>query len=110
MSPHFWIEFRGARKIAVFLAAIILVALFWWTLPDELRKMALHRAPRRAANLPALMAAAWIGGWFILLFLRGEDLQVLAPFNYQTLIRVIAVALLSAAVAIAGFFSVSCLA
>ena len=69
--------------------------------------MALHGRPRRTLNLPVLMFASWIGGWFLLLFVRGEDLHVLAPFDYQALIRVLAVALICVAVAITGFFALS---
>jgi len=107
MSPHYWIEFRGVRKIALFGLMVVLLAIFWSLLPAELRAAAWRRHHRGVPQLPALMFAGWVGGWFLLLFVRGEDLHVMAPFDFQALVRVIALALIAAALAIVGFFSLA---
>jgi hypothetical protein len=107
MSPRYWIEFRSPARIALFAAAIALIAIFWSVLPDEVKAIAFSRVPRRVPSLPRMMFTGWVGGWFLLLFVRGEDLHVMAPFDFQGLARVIAVAMICGALAIVGFFSIA---
>jgi hypothetical protein len=106
MSPRYWIEIRNPKKIALFAVAIVVIAIFWSVLPQDI-KSAASRHYRRGVSLAELMFTGWVGGWFLLLFVRGEDLHITAPFNFQALTRVIAVAMICASLAIAGFFSLS---
>jgi uncharacterized membrane protein YeaQ/YmgE (transglycosylase-associated protein family) len=54
-----------------------------------------------------MMVMGWLGGWFTLLFVRGEDTNVITPFAFQSLICAIAGAMIAVALAIAGFFSIA---
>lgn len=107
MSPHYWIEIRSVKKIGLFVLAVVSIAIFWSLLPAEIKEAAFRRNRRGVASLPVMMFIGWVGGWFLLLFVRGEDLHVTAPFDFQALSRVIAVAMICASLAIAGFFSLS---
>lgn len=104
MSPHYWIEFRGRKKIALFAAAVILFLGFCLILPAEVRSMA-FQGPRRITSLGAWMSFGWVGGWFLRLFVRAEDLHLSAPFDFQGLSRVIAALMICMALLIAGFLS-----
>jgi len=106
MIPHYWIEV-GAKKIAVFALAVVFIATFWSILPSELRAEMGRHHPRGIANLPFMMFVGWLGGWFMLLFVRAEDLHVTAPIDIQGLVRLIAGAMIVGALAIAGFFSIA---
>jgi hypothetical protein len=105
--PHYWIEFRNAKKIALFLLAIVAIALFWSVLPTDIQKELFMRRGRLVANFPQLMFAGWIGGWFIFLFVRGEDLQVSAPVDVQGWCRVVGGLMIAGSLLIAGFFSIA---
>ena len=107
MSPHFWIEIRSVKKITLFVVAVVLIAVFWFVLPAEIKEVAFRRYRRGVASLPVMMFIGWVGGWFLLLFVRGEDLHVTAPFDFQALSHVIAVAMICASLVIAGFLSLS---
>ena len=101
MRAHCWIEFRGTRKIAGFVVAIIAVALYSAQLPAE--AWTRMRGGRFVLPpLPFVMIAAWVGGWFAALFLRAEDLRVVAPINYQALYRGIAIAVIAFGSCVAG--------
>ncbi len=56
--------------------------------------------------LPFLMIAAWISGWFAALFVRVEDLSVLAPIDYRSLLRGVAITVIAFAVAVAALLYV----
>jgi hypothetical protein len=107
MSPHYWIEVRSMKKMAVFVAAVIAVAIFWSVLPTEIKEESLRRSSRGVANLPVVMFIGWIGGWFLLLFVRAEDLHITAPFDFQGMTRITAVAMIGVSLLIGGFFSLS---
>jgi hypothetical protein len=107
MSPHYWIEFRSVKKIALFVCLVGLVAIFWFVLPADAKEVVMRPRRRGIWSLPAMMTVGWIAGWFLLCFVRAEDLHVAAPFNFEALNRVIALALIGAAIAIGGFLSVS---
>lgn len=104
MSPHYWIEFRGRRKIALFVVMAALLAAFCFILPPEIRSMAFH-SPRHITSLGGWMTIGWLGGWFLMLFVRAEDLHLMAPFDFQGLNRVIAGLMIFGALLIAGFLS-----
>jgi hypothetical protein len=106
MSPRYWVEFRSTKRITLFAVTIVLIAIFWSALPADL-KAAAFRGRRRVFTLGELMFIGWIGGWFLLLFVRGEDLHQNAPFDFQALSRVIALAMIVASLAIAAFFSLA---
>jgi hypothetical protein len=104
MSAHYWIELRNWRRVVLFSAAIVLLALFWHNLPPDVKGGIGHYG-RGIMNPRNFMFAGWIGGWFTLLFLRVEDLNVLAPVDYQGLCRVLSCLLIAGALTIAGFYS-----
>jgi hypothetical protein len=52
--------------------------------------------------LPLDMAIAWTAGWFITLFVRIEDLNVMTPMNYQALCWFVGSVLIGASVIMAG--------
>jgi uncharacterized membrane protein YeaQ/YmgE (transglycosylase-associated protein family) len=106
MVPHYWIDLHHKKKIALFILAAALLAEFWYILPDEL-KTTFNRGSRGSGSLPAMMVMGWLGGWFTLLFVRGEDTNVITPFAFQSLICAIAGAMIAVALAIAGFFSIA---
>ena len=105
MSAHYWIEAR-AKRVAVFAAIVVLLALFWFNLPAEV-KGGLGGFGRRVPSLRGLMFLGWIGGWFVLLFVRAEDLNIVSPFDYQGLTRIIAGLMIAGALVIGGFFSLA---
>ena len=93
--------------MALFAFAIVLIVAFWSALPAELRVELSRRYSRMTANLPFYMFVGWLGGWFMILFVRGEDLHVTAPADIQGFIRVIAGAMIAGALVIAGFLSIA---
>lgn len=105
MTPHYWIDMRSVTRVAVFVIAVGLIITFWIALPAEVKSLALRPQRRGVLSLPAMMFVGWLGGWFLLLFVRAEDLHVITPFNYQALNRVIAVLLIASALGVAGFLS-----
>ena|SRR5579871_6619851 len=107
MLPRYWIEFRDAKKIALFVLAVVAIVLFWSALPADLQKELFAQHGRRVANLPRLMFISWVGGWFIFLFVRGEDLHVTAPVNIQRWCRVVGGLMIAGSLLIAGFFSIA---
>lgn len=64
------------------------------------------RGPRRITSLGVWMSFGWIGGWFLMLFVRAEDLHLMAPFDFQGLNRVIAGLMIIGAILIAGFLAI----
>jgi len=104
MKAHYWIEFRGAKQVVLFICAIVLIAVFWGMLPDEITRMTSRRSYRRHNFVPVLMFMGWIGGWFTLLFVRAEDLHITAPFDYQLLCRGIALSMIFSSIVFAGIF------
>ncbi|MCF3650679.1 hypothetical protein, partial [Synoicihabitans lomoniglobus] len=102
MSPHYWIDVRSKRRLLVFTVATALIVGFWSVLPEEIRASLSHARGRWITNLPFFMFFGWIGGWFILLFVRGEDLHITAPFDFQGFTRLVAGALILASLASAG--------
>jgi hypothetical protein len=50
--------------------------------------------------LPFVMIAMWVFGWFVALFVRVEDLNVLAPTDYRVLFRGVAIVLIALSVAL----------
>jgi hypothetical protein len=107
MLPRYWIEFRGAKKIALFALALLAIALFWFALPADIQKELFVRHGRRVVSLPLLMFMCWVGGWFIFLFVRGEDLHVTAPVDVQRWCRVVGGLMIAGSLLIAGFFSIA---
>ena len=93
--------------MAVFVAAIALLAFFWMSLPSEIKDMAFRPGRPRLFRLPVVMFGGWIAGWFLLLFVRAEDLHVRSPFDYEALKRVVAAVLILIAAAIAVFYAFS---
>lgn len=114
MSARHWLEFGSVNEVALFAIIFLAIIVFWALLPTEVKDVALGSSRRfgraRWLSLPAFMFVGWIGGWFLLLFVRVEDLHVMAPFDYQKLYRLIAVMLILAALAAAAFFAHSALA
>jgi hypothetical protein len=101
--PHYWIEFRDKKKIALFIAAMVLLGLFWFVLPADLKAVAFS-GRRRVFRLGEMIVVGWIGGWFLLLFVRGEDLRLSAPFDYQSLTRGIGVLMILTSVVLGVIF------
>jgi hypothetical protein len=85
MRPHCWIEFKGKTKVAFFVVAVIGVIAFAASLPHQAWTRTYGR--RGVPPLPVVMLVLWTGGLFTTLFLKAEDLNVLAPFNFQSLYR-----------------------
>jgi hypothetical protein len=108
MSPRYWLEFR-VKKVALFLAALGLIVAFWWIMPAEVQQELFRYRGRRIANLPFLMFLAWLSGWFLILFVRAEDLQVMNPSDIQSWCRAAGALLILASLLIAGFFSMALL-
>ena len=106
MSPHYWLEFR-VKKVAVFIAAVGLIVAFWWIMRAEIQEELFRYRGRRIANLPFLMFLTWLTGWFLILFVRAEDLQIAAPADIQAWCRAVGVLLILASLLIAGFFSLA---
>lgn len=94
-------------NLALFGAILVAVGLFASTLP-EAAKRALFHPSRIASNLPLDAMAAWVAGWFTLLFVKAEDLPVDAPVDVQGVTRFIAwLAILGSAV-VGGLIYVCC--
>jgi hypothetical protein len=107
MSPHYWIEWRRPKKVALFVCLIAVLVIFWMVLPAEAKAVVMHPRRRGIWSLPAMMTVGWIAVWFLLFFVRAEDQHVTAPFNFEALNRAIALAMIGAAIAIAAFLSLS---
>jgi hypothetical protein len=107
MLPRYWIEFLDAKKIALFVLAIVAIALFWSALPADIKKELFAWHGRRVVSLPLLMFFGWVGGWFIFLFVRGEDLHVSAPVDVQSRCRMVGGLMIAGSLLIAGFFSIA---
>ena len=102
MKPHWRLDFRHPRNLALFGLAIGAVILVWRHLPPALQQEFLRNQPRRTMNPVAVMFTVWLTGWFGLLFVKMEDLNVLAPINYQAGLRFVAVLFIATAVIIAA--------
>jgi hypothetical protein len=113
MNARYWVEFRGSKKVALFVVAIVALAAFWQTtvqpvLDDLLRthgSLSISRAARRVASSSIVMCVTWIAGWFLALFVRAEDQHVVAPFDFQAVVRLIGGFFVMCALAIAAFFA-----
>jgi hypothetical protein len=99
MNPRYWLELRGAFKWMIFVGALSLLAVYWSSLPGELREV-MFKKQRGLGSLPVLMICGWCGGWFTLLFVRAQDLNVVSPFPFDQLNRVLAGMLIAASVLI----------
>lgn len=105
MTPRYWIEFRGTKKVGLFVAMVALLWLFLAKLPGDISDAPLHSS--RGPRLMSTMVMLWVGGWFLALFVRAEDLDLTTNFDYQTLNRIIGGFMILLALGIAGFFSIS---
>jgi hypothetical protein len=85
MNWHWWIEIKSPLRVGLFLAAVALLAIVAWSLPPEAWYPVGYR--RRMFTPAAAMCCFWLTGWFVLLFVRAEDLNVLHAFNYQKILR-----------------------
>lgn len=101
MYPHYWLEFRP-KKVALFVAVVVLILWLWFILPPETTQYIPGRFKRRFIPLSVYMVIAWTAGWFMLLFVRVQDMKLTAPFPYQDWNRVIACSLILASLAIAA--------
>lgn len=79
----------------MFIAALLASLVFVAVLPDA-AWIASGRRTLRLVPVPIAVAVVWQAGWFVLLFIRVEDLNVAMPWDYQLICRWIG------AVAIAG--------
>lgn len=104
MLKRFWLEFPPSR-IALFVAAAIALGIFWSLLPPEIRQELFADHGRRVGNPPRLMFGCWLTGWFLVLFVRAEDLNILAPIQVQAWCRIGGALLIGAALLIATFFA-----
>lgn len=82
MKPHFWTDFRSIKRVMLFLFCVAVLVLFCIQLPS-----AAFVPRRRGLPLSWLTSACWLGGWFVILFLRVEDLHVRLPFDFQPFYR-----------------------
>ena len=56
------------------------------------------------------MFSSWFGGWFITLFVKAEDLHVLAPVGLQSWCRILGFAMITLGLCLAAFFAALSLA
>lgn len=106
MSPHYWVEFP-AKKVALFSVVTVAIVGFWTTMPPDVQKELFHFRGRFIGNPPFVMFVTWLGGWFVLLFVRAEDVHVTAPVDIQAWCRVVGAVLVLVSGLIAGFYSLS---
>lgn len=99
MKPHFWLEFPK-RKVVLFSAVVAAVLVVWLFLPTEVVDEISFRRTRK-------ILTGWLGGWFTLLFVRVEDLNIQAPANIQSMVRWIAICAIIFSVLFGGFTLIS---
>jgi len=95
---HWWIDWTGKKKAAVFILVLAIWILFCFQLQPE------AWLPRVRSLFPApfLVLIGWAGGWFTLLYLRFEDLNVMRRRDFQTPVRIGAGTAILLALIIAG--------
>jgi hypothetical protein len=98
MKLRWWIEISGKKKLLVFALVILAIAVFCTYLPAEAWRV----RRRQLIPFPITMSLAWIAGWFLLFFVRAEDLHILAPFDYQGATRVLGILLIASGAVSAG--------
>lgn len=107
MKPHCWIEWRKPRRIAVFVAALVAIAFFWSHVVTGLRDAGAFVGRRGGlSNFVGIMFIGWVGGWFLLLFVRAEDLSF-TSYPYQSACRAIGGLMILAGVASAAFLTLA---
>ena len=84
--------------------AVCLAVVMWHALPAEVRSQLPRPRLRHGIHPIQFMFVAWLVGWFGLLFVKIEDLNVLAPINYQAGMRWGSGLLIATAVVIAVTF------
>ena len=104
MSARSWIEFKGREKIAIFAVTTAIALMFCVFLPSEAwtRMGNSHGRSLPIPPLPFVMLFLWIGGWFTLLFLRVEDLNIMLTNDYQRLYRWSSAAVVFVGLCLAG--------
>lgn len=85
---HFRIEFEP-RALARFLAALAPLAITWFLLPEETRHSVQRAILNRTGRILLVGPMLWTAGWFMLLFVKGEDLDLLVPSNLPALIKLV---------------------
>ena len=104
MAANYWVSFKDARRIGTFVVAVLAICLFWSLLPADVRHMMGRRYVGRRSGLAAYMFIAWIGGWFTLLFVRAEDRNIVTPYDYKSLCKVVGLLMIVGATFIAGVY------
>jgi hypothetical protein len=104
MVPNFWLDFKSTRAVLAFSLLTLAFVSFWFCLPAEVRHLYSGYIQGRMSGLPQYMFIGWIGGWFTVLFVRAEDQNIVTPFAYQSLCKIIGVLMILAASAMAGFY------
>jgi hypothetical protein len=91
MRPHCWIDWRRPKRIAVFAAAVILISIFWSYVAANIQTGNIRgRFVGGPSRFAMYMFVGWVGGWFLGLFVKAEDLNSTTSYPFQSLCHTIA--------------------
>jgi hypothetical protein len=82
-----WLEWPGRNRLLLFAAAICFAAIICFLLPNQAWRERWPLGMRMRIPVPGVMLVLWTAGWFTVTFVRAEDLNVLAPVDYQRMLR-----------------------
>ena len=101
---HWWIEWpQSTKRVVMFCSAMAALVAVCICLPAEVWALRWHVLRRTSIPAPGVMIVFWSAGWFAYTFVHAEDLNVLAPVNYQSGVRVSAIVSLAVGGVIAVF-------
>ena len=106
MQPHFWIDWKRPVRVVIFVAALVAIACYWSYLAHTI--VGGIRVPHGGpGEFIQIMFIGWVGGWFLALFVRAEDLNLITSYPYESACRAIGGLMILAGIGAGAFLPIA---